>query len=748
MYNFPRLRGIGFLLLILYWTNTYAQPTSPGTEQPDVLAAPTASAHVLTEAPTLDGRVLEDPVWQALPALSGFSQTQPIAGAPASERTEVRIGYTGQALYVGVMCFDVEPDRLVVSDARRDASLDETDSFRFILDTYHDGQNGFVFGTNPIGIEFDAQVDNEGQGNFGNARQSGGAVGGFNLNWDGSWEVRTQVTDQGWSAEFAIPFRTLRFAHGKDQVWGLNLQRNIRKRNEIVYWAPLPLEFNLNRLSMAGTLTGLDLKSPRNLKVIPYTLGQVSRNFEDGTDTDATGDVGMDLKYSLTPSLTLDLTYNTDFAQVEVDEQQINLDRFNLFFPEKRPFFLENAGLFTVGSPGEVELFFSRRIGIDSEDGQLTPILGGARLSGKVGRTNLGFLNMQTESVGETIQSNNFGVARVSHEFASRSAIGAVLVNRQGMGDLAPDNDYNRTLAVDGRLGLGRKAQLSGFLARTYAPEAGGAQHAFRTKAEYQWEGWLINAAYTEVAEGFNPEVGFLQRSAFRKPEGLIFYRYRPNGWMGLQELRPHVSYRSYWNFDGFQETSFLHIDNHWEFKNGYEIHTGVNLTTEGVVEAFEIADGVTVLDGTYDHAEAQIVGNTNRAAPISFNTFTTIGGFFGGSRRSTSNTLRLRWGDAFNSEFNWSYNNVDLPVGTFDTNLFRARLSYSFTPRIFAQGLLQYNDRADRWSTNLRFGWLQAANTGLFLVYNEVRDTDDFTNGTLNRSFIVKYSRLLDVLN
>ena len=249
-------------------------------------------------------------------------------------------------------------------------SLEETDSFQIILDTYLDKQNGFVFGTNPAGLEYDGQVTNEGQGSgrFGgggsgrpgqSSQSQRGSGGGFNLNWDGVWQVRAQTSDIGWTAEFAIPFRTLRYPSGTDQVWGLNFQRNIRNRNEQAFWAPLPRQFNLYRLSLAGELQGVQVPAQRNLKITPYVLGEAIRLDRDASTT-TDGDFGADLKYSVTPSMTLDLTYNTDFAQVEVDEQQINLDRFNLFFPEKRPFFLENAGLFSVGVPSQVEVFFSR----------------------------------------------------------------------------------------------------------------------------------------------------------------------------------------------------------------------------------------------------------------------------------------------------------------------------------------------------------------------------------------------------
>lgn len=725
--------------VFLCWMTVISLPVSysqtMNTEQ-----RPVARAVAIEQDPVLDGEVKNDPVWQQIEPFGDLIQTQPNLGQAASERTEIRIAYTDQMFYVSVVCYDAEATGLVVTDARRDASLDNTDAFLFIVDTYKDNQNGFVFGTNSMGVEYDAQVDNEGQGNFNVNRQQGGTIGGFNLNWDGSWEVEAQVGDYGWSAEFAIPLRTLRFQAGKD--WGINFRRNIRKSNEIVYWAPMPIGFNLNRLSLAGTLTGLDLRSPGNLKVIPYVLGQMSKDFEaENPSTDFKAEAGGDIKYSITPSLTLDLTYNTDFAQVEVDEQQINLDRFNLFFPEKRPFFLENAGLFSVGSPGEVDLFFSRRIGI-GENGNVVPIIGGARLSGKLRRTNVGLLTMFTDEVEEIgIQRNNFTVARVNHEFQGRSALGAVIVNRSGIG---VEDDFNRAIGIDGKLGLGQKIRFSGFYAQTAGPTALEDEYTYKLQTNYVWDNWEISGAYTEVGEGFNPEVGFLQRSAFRKPEFRILYHYRPpNESSKILELRPHVSYRSFWNFDNFQETSFLHIDNHWEFKSGLEFHTGINLTTEGVVDTFEISRGIFIPPGTYDHAEAQIVFFTNQSNSLSISTRSVLGGSFGGRRYLNSGTFRVRLGDKFNSEFTYINNNFKLPQGDFSANIFINRLAYSFTPNLYIQSLIQNNTTSKIWAVNLRLGWLQRANTGLFIVYNH----NVQASATLNNSFVVKYTRMFDLV-
>ena len=713
---------------------------------PDVKQRPSAKAATLEAEMKIDGEVLNDEIWKVIKPIDEMWQGKPSSGFPATEKTEIRIGLTANTFYLSVVCYDKQPDKLVVSDARRDATLDNTDSFLFILDTYHDSQNGFLFGTNPIGIEYDAQVDNEGQGNFSGNRMQAGTVGGFNLNWDASWEVRSITGDFGWSAEFAIPLRTLRFASGKDEVWGINFQRNIRKTNEIDYWAALPIQFDMKRLSLAGTLTGLNLQSPGNLKLIPYVLGQATRDYtQPDSETDYRPATGMDVKYSITPAVTLDLTYNTDFAQVEVDQQQINLDRFNLFFPEKRPFFLENAGFFAVGSPGEVDLFFSRKIGLDAS-GQRVPIIGGGRLSGKVNNTSFGFLNMFTDEVNNdnettSIQKNNFTVARVSHQFAQRSYIGGMFVNRDGMGGL--ENDYNRTLAADGRWGFGKKAQLFGFYSKTLTPGDSINTDAYRLQANYEWDGLRLNFSYQQVSEGFNPEVGFLLRSAYRKPEVLIFKQVRMNGRYGLLELRPHVSYRSYWNFDNFLETSFLHVDNHWVWVNGLEIHTGINFTTEGVVMPFEISKDIWVPADTYNHKEAQIVLITNPSKPIYVITRTILGGSFGGTRYINSLALGMRVGDKFNSEVSLAVNDVNLPTGDFVASILAARISYSFRPRINLQSFIQYNSSADLWSANIRFSLLEQANTGLFVVYNEV-----YRYGFINnRSLTIKYTRMFDVL-
>lgn len=708
--------------------------TAEGVSSP----RPVMQSSELSEAPLLDGEVLADPAWQGVSPATGFWQVQPNEGEAATQRTEVYVGFLDDALYIGMVAYDDNPDGIIITDGRRDRSLNESDSFRVIIDGMLDRQNGFVFGTNPVGMEYDAQVIKE---------ASNGALG-FNINWNASWDVTTQISEIGWSAEMRIPFKSLRYGKGENQTWGINFQRNIRRNNEVVYWAPLSRQYNLNRVSEAGSVEGITPSLTKNLKITPYGLFRAGRGGElDGTQTDT--EFGVDIKYSITPSLTLDLTYNTDFAQVEADEQQVNLDRFNLYFPEKRPFFLENAGQFTVGNSGEAQLFFTRRIGI-AEDGAVIPINGGARVSGKIGEhTNVGFLYMSSEAVEDIAPENSFTVARVNQEIGERSSLGAIFVERNGDGSyILPESaDKNRTYGIDGRLALGEFTQINAWLSKTDTPGLDDDDFAYSVKGNYDSAEWSHGIEYTEVQANFNPEVGFLSRSDYRKFSINSLMRIRPEDMWGLLEIRPHYSYRRYQDFDDFVETGFLHMDVHWEWVSGYEFHTGYNVFRDGIKERFDIIDDVWVEPGTYYGTEVGLYFTTDESQDLSFGMHTTIGDKFGGNRFLASPHINYRIGDKFSTSLSVNYNHYDLPVegGNFSVTLSRLRLSYSFTPKVLLQLLMQYNDDQETLSTNLRFSWLRTANTGLYLVYNEF---DERGVGSLptGREIILKYSYMFDV--
>jgi len=709
-----------------------------------------ARAAAVEQAPVVDGRV-DESIWQRAEVLSDFIQSEPVEGEPASERTEVRIIYTNSTIYFGVICYDSSPSEIVVSDTRRDSNLEEMDAFFLILDTYHDRQSGFVFATNPAGLEYDGQVTNEGEGGGGGppaagARSQSGAGGGFNLNWDASWSVRTHVSDVAWMAEFAIPLRSLRYGSTRPQVWGINFQRNIRRNRESVYWSPVARIYNIHRLSSAGELRDLQLETPRNFKVTPYALGTTERDYQFDDEAQLDGEWGVDAKFGVTPSLNLDLTYNTDFAQVEVDEQQINFTRFNLFFPEKRPFFLENAGFFTMGRSRLVELFFSRRIGIAS-GGVPVPIQGGARFSGKAGNYNLGFLNMQTDRVEGLTPANNYTVAGVSRDFPSRSNVGVLFVNRTATGTDAGDDDWNRTFGFTGKLGIGQGWTFNGFLAGTRTPGAGDSEHSTHFRGDYRVQAGSFTVEYTEVGADFNPEVGFLRRDDYRNVRSTVFRNIRFPRVSWFRELRPHVTYDAFWDFEGFKETENVHVDSHFDFENGAYFSPAVNFTVEGLKEPFEIFPGIIVPPGSYRNTELAWRWNTDLSRPFSYSGGWDYGGFLSGHQSIISTTIAYRVGSQLNTSLGWTYSDIDLEEGSFRTNLGQLRVNYSFTPLVNIQSLLQYNDSIDTWSANVRFSWLYTASTGLYVVFNTSEGLGDMLVGPQSRSFIVKYTHQFDVL-
>jgi hypothetical protein len=708
-----------------------------------------ADATRTTTPPVIDG-VLNESTWQSARSLSGFIQREPTDGAPETERTEVRVLFDEDAIYVAVWAFDSRAAQIVSGEAIRDYEVTDADAVIMIFDTYDDEQNGFVFGTTPAGIEYDGQVASAGSGGGfflgggGNNQQrfQAGAGGGFNKNWDGSWEVAASRDGDGWYSEFRIPFSTLRY--GSDvEAWGFNVSRRVRRLNEESFWSPVPREFNLYRLDFAGDLSGLEPPFRRAVTVTPYLLGSTSRDYAIGeTAFDEDAQVGGEAKLQVTQGITLDLTVNTDFAQVEVDDAQVNLSRFALLFPEKRPFFLENAGLFTVGGGG-ADLFFSRRIGIDG--GVPVGIKGGGRLSGRVNGMNVGLLHIQTDGVIAGSTRDAYSVARVAKELPSRSRVGALFADRRSN----LDGDDNQTFAVDGRVGLGDQVTLSSFLAKTETPGATESDVGFDVTAGLTARSVRANATFQQIGEDFNPEIGFVPRRGHRYYQLFGQYIIRPTS--VFRELRPHVSFFTYRNRssvapNGFEISSRWHIDSHWEWPSGMEMHTGANHVTEGLYEDFEIRGvDVTVPAGMYAGWEGALVFFTDQSRAVSFNSRFNWGDFLSGTKRTSSGDVTVRYSDRSSATAALSYNDVELPQGDFTTTLTSLKLSYFFTPRIYLQGLVQYSDQVDQWSSNVRLGWLNTAGTGLFIVYNDVQGFDTLI-GPQGRSVFIKYTHQLNL--
>ena len=729
--------------------------------------SPSTQASEITAPPVIDG-LLHDDVWSGVEPLTGFTQREPSEGRPVSQRTEVRIVYDDAALYIGAWLFDEDPAGIVVGQTLRDASLNDSDAFVVVLDTYLDRQNGFVFGTTPAGIEYDGQVIGEGVGGGpGGGRQQRGSAGGFNLNWDGSWEVATTRDDRGWYAEMRIPFSTLRYGAGGAQDWGLNFERKIRRNSEQSMWAPLPRQFGVYRISLGGTLA-LEAPSRRTVTVSPYVLADGLKDYRFvSPEVDYGRQVGGDVKLGINQSLTLDLTVNTDFAQAEVDDQQVNLTRFSLFFPEKRAFFLENAGTFAVGAARSAELFFSRRIGLSG--GQEVPIQGGARLTGKVGDFQIGLLNIQTgeaydidDETGlrrQIAAANNTGVLRAAREFGNRTQLGAIFVSRLNTTDT---DDHNLTYGIDGRLGIGDALTLDGWASITATPVPTGSEppgsgfndgeYGFAGGLRYVTRDWQISSGYRQVGDAFNPEVGFVNRRAYRHMNFRFLRHLRLENVSWFREFRPHISGNMFWTLGGFNESYLVHFDSHFAFENGAFFQLpGFNLTGEGLEGAFAIRDDIIIPAGTYNNVDWEFRANTNRGAPLSLSGGWGLGGFYSGTRFGPNAALSYRYSDKLTASVRANYFDVRLDQGSFTTAVVRFNASYSFTPRLYVQTNVQYNDDTKDLGTNVRVGWLDTAGTGLFLVWNDTNHTGSLERtgimaGPKQRQLVVKYSRLLNL--
>jgi hypothetical protein len=714
------------------------------------LAAATSVGQAL-RTPVVDGN-LDDGAWSTAPVISGFRQHEPHEGEPASERTDVRVLFDSRAMYIAVWCWDSGADGVVVGETRRDSNLRDTDSFQFVLDTYRDRQNAFVFGTTPAGIQYDAQMSLEGGSSEGNAaqrtaRQQAGSGVGLNINWDGEWTVRTSRDSAGWYAEFRIPFSTMRFGTAKQQTWGLNFQRNIRRKNEEDLWAPVPRPYTIYRLQDAGTLAGIEVPSRRTLLLTPYVLASARHDFAAGLDREYPLEAGGDAKVGLTPGLTLDLTANTDFAQVEVDEDQVNLTTFNTFFPEKRPFFLENAGFFAVGTPQAVELFSSRRIGI-SPDGAPIPIIGGGRMSGQLGSFKVGLLDIQTNRLGDIEPANNYAVARISRPLANRSRIGVVVLNRQAT-STGYAHSWNRSAGIDGRLGLGASINFDAYIAKTSTPGLSGRDHAFNLRGEYLTRDWNASGNFTEVGEDFNPEIGFLGRSGYRYFQQQTYHYFRRNEWKWMRQFEPHYTYKGYFDFEGRRLSGMMHLDPTIRFANGGQFSPAMNWTWEGLQEPFETVGGVIVKPGLYQYWLGDWHVTTDPSVPISLDSRLNFGGYLSGTRRGFSPTVTLRpTGGTLAFTLRYSYDDVRLAEGSFVAQLFAVRAAYSFTPTSYVQSLVQYSSLTRTWSTNLRFGWLHSDGTGLFIVLNDQELSEISRDVRPNyRGVTVKFTRRVDLI-
>ena len=692
---------------------------------------------------TLDG-ALDEPAWAEAPIANGFIQNDPREGSPATYDTDVRVIYSEDALYFGIFAHDMEPSKIITSDLKKDYNTGSSDGFRIVLDTFHDGRNAYQFATNPAGAKWDSQMSNEGRDN--------------NSNWDGIWDVKTRITETGWVAEVWIPFRTLKFGDADPQVWGINFERKLRRLNEDSYWSPIPRIYDAQRVSLAGTLEGLrGLRAGKNIRVKPYALTSGSRVTTRPMAGDFQG--GLDVKYGVTSGLVWDFTVNTDFSQVEADEQQVNLTRFNLFFPEKRDFFLENQGIFSFGDDRnfgggnnfgagrtnqiqDMRLFFTRRIGL-SDDGQALPILGGTRLSGRQGAYSVGVLNIQQREDGG-VPATNFTALRLKRDVLANSDIGAVLLDKEVAGPA-----FNRLAGFDANFRFG-DLTMNGFAAKTFSPAAvvdgTGNDITSRANIEYRNRQWRLAGKYTTIGERFNDELGFIPRVGVNEWNTQLNRTLRPT-WLprAIRELMPHWVFVQSDRADG-RGLDLRQQDFHFgiNFANGSFIEPGANTNVEIIRTPFTLnsARGVKIDTGRYEYTEYFLTYRANDSARASMSARYSVGEFYGGYKHGYGAGPTFRPNEKLNAALTLQLNQISLPGASYLSTLTTSRVNYNFNTKVFINALLQYSTDSHQLSSNIRFNIIHRPLSDFFFVYNEHRDEH---SGLLqDRSLIAKMTYMV----
>ena len=728
-------------------------PVFPEVVARDDQGRTTIRATRLTQEIQLDGR-LDEEIYRAVPPITGFIQQLPDEGSAASERTDAWVFFDETSIYVTARAFDsAPPSEWVANEMRHDViQLRQNDSFSLLLDTFHDRRNGVAFLVTPIGGYSDFAITNEGN---------------VNTDWNVVWDMRTGRFDGGWTVEIEIPFKSLRYQPGETQVWGIQLRRIVRRRNEAAYLTALPISAargnsviaGLWRVSGAATLVGLEVP-PLNIdaEIKPYGITglRTDVNASPPTENDADADFGLDAKYRLTQNLTADFTLNTDFAQVEVDEQQVNLTRFSLFFPEKREFFLEGRGNFDFApgggrgagggtGGGAPTLFFSRRIGL--QDGQIIPITAGGRVTGKVGPFDVGVLNIQTRDEATSgAESTNFTVVRMKRDILRRSTVGGIFTNRSnsllGVGS-------SQVYGVDGRLAFHDDFSFIGYFAKTETPAGNSEDLSYQGGFDYTGDQYGLSLGQLVVEDNFIPEVGFVRRDNFRRRLASARFSPRPRS---IDLIRRFVFSGRLEHFvtadEGVLETREGQILLESEFENSDQLSFFFNDNFELLSAPFTIAPGVTLPIGGYNFRNLRASYRFGAQRPISAQITVQTGGFWSGDNTAVSISRgRVEVTPQLSVEPSVSFNWVDLPEGSFNTQLARTRFTYTVTPRMFFSGLLQYSSSGDSFSTNFRFRWEYSPGSELFLVYSEDRDTDPLVPNRFtelrNRGLVVKVNRL-----
>ncbi len=714
-------------------------PTLPATVARDSAGRTTVRAVRVAASLRIDGN-LDEEIYRTVQPISDFIQVEPQPGAPGTEKTEVWVSFDDDNVYVSVRASESAPEQMIVNEMRRDSTaLVQNENFQFAFDTFYDRRNSMSFQFNPLGGRMDGQVTNESQ---------------FNPDWNPVWRLAVRRTAGGWAGEAAVPFKSLRFSPGPNQIWGIHFRRINRWKNEISYLTRMPASIGTSghqRVSDYATLVGIEVPSgSRTLELKPFVASSLA---SDVTTTPAVrndlgGDVGFDVKYGLTPNVTADVTYNTDFAQVEADEQQVNLTRFGLFFPEKREFFLENQGLFVFGgqssnNQGDTPtLFYSRRIGLES--GHLVPIGAGGRVTGRAGPYTIGLIDIQTRGVdGFGVPSTNFGVARVRRDILRRSAIGAILTGRSAD---ALDTGSSATYGLDATFGFFANLTINSYWARTTNPGLRGDDTSYRTQVNFNGDRYGYQFEQLAIGKNFAPSIGFVRRDDFTKSRVQLRFSPRPKRIRGVRKFTYQASAEYFENGAGQKESRELLGNFETEFQSSDRLQVKLQDNYELLAAPFKIARGVVVPAGGYTLRFLRVDAIAGQQRMFAGDLFVEHGPFYDGTRTTIGySSARAKFSPHFAVEPGVSINRVTLPYGEFTATLVSGRATYAVTPQMFLSGLVQYNSSNNTLGANVRFRWEYLPGSELFVVYNEGRDTSASGLPTFqNRAVAIKVTRLL----
>jgi hypothetical protein len=697
------------LCLLLFqpfrWSAGAPPAERPAKDRPIRIAEATYIDRVLR----LDG-TLGDDLWHSAKIVTDFRQREPNEGEPATEKTEVSILYTRHAVYFGIHCYDSVPSRIVATELRRDVSQDLDDHFEILIDSNHDRRGAYVFEVNPLGTQNDGLIVEE---------QGDTNEGDFDRGWDGVWTSEARITSDGWTATVEIPFTTLNFTKSRDVVWGLNFKRFIRRRNEEDLWSAYRRIFGITSVSEAGDLRGIkDIGSGRLFIVRPYGLARYDRQAGQAPLLPLTS--GVDIKYGVTSNLVLNLTGNTDFADAEVDLQPFNLMPFKVFVPEKRQFFLENAGIFNfdIGADTDDHLFFSRQIGIDPITGQQVPINGGARLTGTFGRMEMGVMDVDTRSSGPNSYAH-YGVARVKESLWDGSYIGAMFIDKRS-GNIG--DSFNQTGGVDTRLRFFRTWFVDAHMAGARSPGDSSEASDAGVSLSYR-SNWLDGiVSRRRIGPNFNPEVGFIERTDSDQTSADLTYKVRPRinavrevrfGGYILHAPDTHNVVQTEQSQGGF------HVD----FNNGAYIDTDiVDAFTQRIATPFHIYKSVFIPNGLYKFSRHNFIYQSRQDRKFTYNFIERAGGYYGG----TLNEFRMRADYRSTAKFSisasgtWDRFRLPLPNGDFSVVLASLQGNYSFSRFLTFTSLVQMDtSNTQAASANLRLRYNYRPDRDLYIVYN-----------------------------